>query len=118
MAQVGLSRKRISSINALAEVGPAPEKWSKTGEMAVLGGEVWLVVGSTIHVGIPLLEGGPPGVYAWNCDRLPGEGWRVFVARSAVEARNAVETLAAEETAALPAEGRLMYNLTWLSRRE
>ena len=87
--------------------------------MAILGGELWWVLGDAGGwSGTIPQENGPDAVYAWETKRLPGESWSAFVQRCASETQAAVKDLprSGELPSNLP--GRILYNLTWVSERD
>jgi len=85
--------------------------------LAILGGEAWLVVGSSISGLIPCRRGHQT-VFHWECDRQRGESWPTFVDRSSAEAAAAVIGLRVEEEALLPEGGVIVYNVTWVAEGE
>ena len=86
--------------------------------MAVLGGEIWLVIGGTIRGALPRREGKLPGVYSWESKRSPEETWDAFVERSAFETLEAVKRMPPVDETAIPEGGAIYYNLTWVSEAE
>ena len=81
---------------------------------AILGGELWLVLGSEIHGSLPQ-RSGPPAAYHWESKREASESWRDFVSRSCAESLEAINDLPAEGEIQLPAGAEIYYNLTWAS---
>jgi len=86
-------------------------------QYAILGGELWWVRdGAADWVGLIPQRKGPDAVYSWVTDRLPTESWADLVHRAALEALAAVQMW--PEASDLPVDlpGRILYNLTWVSR--
>jgi hypothetical protein len=87
--------------------------------MGILGGERWWLRDEpTSCYGLIPQRHGSPGVYTWESDRLPAESWSDFVARGASEALAYVERWSAELDLPPGLEGRILYNLTWISESE
>lgn len=86
---------------------------------AILGGELWWV-----REGVPGWRGsipqrqGPPAVYAWETDRLPGEPWSTFVERSVADTLAALSRWPQPDDLPSDLPGRILYNLTWASEVE
>lgn len=91
----------------------------ETQSRAILGGELWLVhKGSSTWRGtIPQREG-PNAIYTWETMRNLNEDWAAFVNRCAVESKAAVERWPEAETLPTNLSGRILYNLTWVSKEE
>jgi len=90
-----------------------------THECAILGGELWWVRdGSTSWDGLIPQRKGPDAVYSWNTNRLPAESWGDFVNRGAAEAIDAAQHLPRKDDLPAGLPGRILYNLTWVSREE
>ncbi len=88
-------------------------------KMAILGGELWWVRdGSKDWVGTIPQRHGPPGVYVWDSKREPGEPWSHFVERSASGTLAAVDRFPAPGDVPPDLDGRILYNLTWISEVE
>jgi hypothetical protein len=87
--------------------------------VAILGGELWWVVGAAGGwSGMIPQENGPDAVYAWETKRLPDELWSAFVQRCASETLVAVEDLPRPGELPSNLSGRILYNLTWVSERD
>ena len=87
--------------------------------MGILGGELWWVRrGFTDWVGLIPQRHGPPAVYLWNTEREPGEPWPNFVERSASDALAAVERWPTPNDLPPDLDGRILYNLTYVSEAE
>jgi hypothetical protein len=86
-------------------------------DLAVLGGEVWLVLGHDLLAAIPQ-RAGAPSVEHWTCDRDAGESWRAYVLRSAAEARVAIHQIPDLSSAEIPAGYTVHYNMSWESEAQ
>lgn len=86
-------------------------------ELAILGGEVWLVVGDTIQAAVPQVEGAT-AIEHWVCDRLKGEAWHAYVSRSALDAGEAIRNIPNLSRAVLPDQAIVYYNIVWASEAE
>jgi hypothetical protein len=87
---------------------------------AVLGGELWLFVMERSGEGCPQ-KSGPPGVYAWETERLPEEPWPTYVARASGQALLAIQSAPAafrEHEVSVPSKAKVYYNLTWTGADE
>jgi hypothetical protein len=90
------------------------------GGRAVLGGELWLVRDGQIWGGLPQ-KSGPPGVYAWEAERLPEESWPTYGARASGQALLAIQAGPAalrEHEVSVPSNTKVYYNLTWTGADE
>jgi hypothetical protein len=87
--------------------------------MGILGGELWWLrdESTSCYLLIPQRHG-PPAVYTWAADRLPGESWSDFVERGASDALAHVERWPAELDLPPGLEGRILCNLAWVSESE
>ena len=81
-------------------------------DLAILGGEVWLVGRGGLLAIIPQREGAP-AVEHWTCERHLEEPWLSYVARSAAEARIAIQQIPDFSSAQIPTDYTVHYNLTW-----
>jgi hypothetical protein len=81
--------------------------------VAILGGELWMVIEDAIYPIIPAVTG-PPIVWTWSCDRQPDEPWLNYVARSAEAARDATRDFSLEGIKQ-PRGADFYFNLTWAS---
>jgi hypothetical protein len=86
-------------------------------QLAILGGETWLVAGDAVLAVVPQIDG-LPALEHWSCERRSAESWSAFVARSATEARRAIQSIPALTSADLPEGAVVHYNLTWVSEPE
>jgi hypothetical protein len=87
--------------------------------MAILGGEVWWVRdGSSEWVGMIPQQDGSAGVYTWETARKTGEVWSEFVQRCAFDTLDAVGKWPREGELLSDLNGRILYNLTWVSEEE
>jgi hypothetical protein len=86
-------------------------------ELAMLGGEVWLVVGDTIQAAVPQVAGAT-AIEHWVCDRREGEAWHAYVARSAREASEAIRNIPDLSRAVLPDQAIVYYNIVWASEAD
>ncbi len=99
-----------------AQISTAVEVLRARG-IGILGGELWWVRdGTAIWHGCVPQRHGPPGVYTWVTERRTEEPWQDFVERGVAEALAAVERW--PEPGDLPPDlpGRILYNLTWISK--
>lgn len=86
---------------------------------AILGGELWWVPPcATEWDGSIPQRVGPPGVYAWETTRQAEETWDAFVARCAKDSLSAIDRWPGVDDLPLDLEGRVLYNLTWVSEIE
>jgi len=88
-----------------------------TAGLAVLGGEVWLVVGDSIWGVVPQ-RCGAPAIQHWSCERRGDEAWAAYASRSATEGRQAISSIPDLSSAVLPERALVYYNLTWASESE
>ena len=86
--------------------------------MGILGGELWWVRDGATDWGLVPQRDGRPAVYAWETNRRSGEPWADFVERGANDAMAAAERF--PDPGDLPSDlnGRVLYNLTWISEME
>ena len=84
-------------------------------EVAILGGELWLVRGREIWGVLPS-KVGPPGVYHWRSERRRSEAWNDFVERTYEDAIAAIHSLPPEDEVLLPPGAQVFYNLTWAEK--
>ena len=84
---------------------------------AILGGEVWLIIGEHSWDGlIPQRGGGPPGVWSWDTgSRLSGESWRDYCDRTAAESMQMVTSLSVESETPPELIDRLRFNVTYVA---
>ncbi len=61
---------------------------------------------------------GPDAVYHWETERLPKEPWPGFVNRCAADTIAAVGDLPGVDELPADLPGRILYNLTWVSKAE
>lgn len=88
-------------------------------QRAILGGELWWVPdGARDWTGLIPQRTGPDAVYPWETTRAAGEEWATFVARCADDSLQAIERWPAVEDLPTNLEGRILYNLTWVSENE
>jgi hypothetical protein len=110
----------------------AVQRLSSAG-FAVLGGELWILVGgTTVWAGVPADKEHPAGVYTWST--TPGwtrqtESWQEFCARAAAhslavlrgEDPNSVDPAAVEariRSGRAGADADIRYNLTFVNKSE
>lgn len=98
------------------DIAPAVQAL-RDANIAILGGELWLVEGARVMGLLPQHEG-PPGVYHWESERNPDEGWQSFVMRSALDTLAAVNAMPREGEIPMPSDARIFYNLTWVTEEE
>ncbi len=86
-------------------------------EQAVLGGEVWLVLGAGRWTGLVRnARGGPPDVWHWDTlPQLVDESWQVYCQRAAKESAQLVAEMRVEEVAEPAVHDRLFFNLTYIT---
>ena len=89
-------------------------------EQAVLGGEVWLIVGpNQWHGLIPDRSGGVPGVWTWNTlPRSSTESWRAYCERTVNESLDAVRQMKVEEETLAELADQLRFNATYIDETE
>ena len=86
--------------------------------LAILGGEVWVVINGAVRAMPPLADGGT-AVIAWNTNKpASNESWREFVDRAAKETVLAIKKISAEETVAREVRDKVYYNLCYVSEAE
>ena len=86
---------------------------------AILGGELWWVAaGASEWTGLIPQRPGLPGVYPWETTRQADESWEAFVARCAQESLSAIDRWPAVDDLPVDLDGRVLYNLTWVSEAE
>ena len=85
--------------------------------LAILGGELWWVFDGGVRGLVPQRQG-PPAIYPWETPRHSGEPWAFFVKRCANDTLAAVARGPAPEDLPHDLEGRILYNLTWVSEAE
>jgi hypothetical protein len=99
-------------------VGAAVAQLAAAGE-AILGGEVWVVVGAKAILAIIPDRAGANKVYHWSVpSRGRNEPWPDFVRRAAAVALDAVEGLRAEEDVRADLAPFVRYNLTYVGQAE
>jgi hypothetical protein len=86
-------------------------------ELAILGGELWLLHETEVFGVLPQ-HSGAPAVYHWRCERMPSESWSQFVTRACSESVSAIQDLPPEGEVETPAGAEIYYNLTWVSEHE
>ncbi len=84
---------------------------------AILGGELWWVCEGAWSGLIPQRTG-PPAVYPWTTERLPGEPWPEFIERAAADTIAAVKRWPSPDDLPRDLEGQILYNITWVSESE
>jgi hypothetical protein len=84
---------------------------------AILGGEVWVVLGCGRWDGlVPDRQGGPPGVWHWaTAPRAAGEDWPTYCRRTAEKSARVIAEMRVEEECAPAVRDRLYFNLTCLA---
>jgi hypothetical protein len=88
-------------------------------QCAVLGGELWWVpAGAKQWTGLIPQQHGPAAVYPWETERVADESWVDFVERCARESIQAIERWPAVDDMPADLDGRILYNLTWVSEPE
>lgn len=91
--------------------------WIASCNLAIVGGEAWLVDDVGHINGLVPIEGSSiPAVRSWAArDRSPNEGWRDFVERCGREAAAALQAESISVAGEIPAAVRsqLRYNLTF-----
>jgi hypothetical protein len=88
-------------------------------DLAILGGELWQVRdGSANWDAIIPQRDGSPVVYTWETKRKAREAWLEFIHRCASDTLDAVERWPAERELPSNFDGRILYNLTWVSEAE
>lgn len=85
--------------------------------LAILGGELWLIRGTTIIAGLRL-RSGETAVYHWSCERASSEAWAAFVERSGRDCVAAIEALPGEDEVDSVPGDEIYYNLTWIAEDE
>ncbi len=87
-------------------------------DLAVLGGEIWVIANGQIHA-CPPVEGVGTVIH-WGCERKPGETWKDFVHRAGAYTLEAINDLGkdAEAEIDMPVDGRVFYNLAWCTESE
>jgi hypothetical protein len=87
--------------------------------IGILGGELWWARDDfTDLVGLIPQRNGSPGVYVWETKRQPGEPWPHFSERGASDSLAAVERWPMPSDLPPDLPGRILYNLTWVSKAE
>lgn len=83
---------------------------------AVLGGEVWVVLGGGRWTGlVPDRDGGPDGAWTWDTKpRRQGEPWQDYCDRTARDSEQVVADFQAEAGAAPSVLGKLYFNFTYI----
>jgi hypothetical protein len=87
-------------------------------EMAILGEELWWVKDGCTGWDLIPQRNGRRAVYAWAADCHSGESWLDFVEKGAVDALAHAEQWPTERDLPRNFEGRILCNLTWVSRVE
>ena len=85
---------------------------------AILGGELWWVPPGATEWGLVPQRHGPHAVYHWDTQRIPGESWHSYVERCARESAEAVTRWPGVDDLPPNLEGRVLYNMTWVSESE
>jgi hypothetical protein len=92
------------------------------GGIAVLGGEVWLIMEQGRWDGlIPQANGTVPGVYTWEprpASWQASETWNDYCVRMCDYTGSVLERLSAETDVVPTLRPRIRYNLTYVSREE
>jgi hypothetical protein len=98
------------------DVEPALAAIRDSGQ-AILGGEVWLIVGPGSWNGlIPRLDGSPPTVWHWETEpRSTSESWQHYCERTAEESMNAVRDMPVEQATPPELIDRLRFNVTYVA---
>lgn len=88
--------------------------------LAILGGEVWLVLADgSIYAALPQANGGPSAVYSWSTEPWrPLESWDEFCSRCADEAVNAISGLHPEDHVKPEHREGIWFNLSYVTRSE
>jgi hypothetical protein len=86
--------------------------------LAILGGELWWVRDGIPGWDLIPQRQGPPAVYSWETTRRGGELWSSFVERCATDTLAVVTRYPAPDDLPPDLEGRVLYNLTWVSEAE
>jgi hypothetical protein len=87
--------------------------------LAILGGELWWVLeGATTWTGLIPQRRGPAAVYPWETVRMNGEAWAAYVERCADDSLQAISRWPAPDDLPADLQGRILYNLTWVSETE
>jgi hypothetical protein len=86
---------------------------------AILGGEVWLVRGTTWTGLIPDRNSNVPGAWSWDTrGRHSGESWQAYCDRCAFESAGVTSKMRVEQQAAPEVVGDLWLNLTYIAAVE
>ena len=96
-------------------------EWLASRRIAVLGGELWEVLGDGRWQGmIPSRE--QDGTFVWGWSTTPtqrsDESWSDYVERARLQAIEALKSGRAEDQASLEVRPRLRYNLAYESRED
>ena len=86
--------------------------------LAILGGELWWVRNGAATWDLVPQREGPAAVYPWETKRRSEEPWTAFVERCATDTLAAVARYPALDDLPRDLEGRILYNLTWVSEAE
>jgi hypothetical protein len=84
----------------------------------MVGSGWWVPDGAPDCTGLIPQRTGPDAVYPWETTRAAGEEWATFVARCADDSLQVIERWPAVEDLPTNLEGRILYNLTWVSENE
>ena len=83
---------------------------------AILGGEVWAIVGGRIMGLIPSALDEPPGVWHWEtAARQPNEAWPEYCRRTARESIATVEAMQVAKEARVDLREHLFFNVTFIA---
>lgn len=77
--------------------------------IAISGGEVWLIDGGNVVSIIPL-RSGEMNIFNWKVKREKGEEWYDFVERSVKFSRDLISNWNLEKTVRLDKVSRIVYN--------
>jgi hypothetical protein len=98
------------------DIGPAVSRIRDAGQ-AILGGEVWLIIGQDTWDGlIPQRAGGPPVIYSWETPpRSLSESWRDYCHRTAAESIHVIGLMTVESDISPDLADKLRFNITYIA---
>lgn len=87
--------------------------------LAILGWEVWLVIGDQWTGLIPSVRQEPDGVWSFTSSpRRPDEGWFEYCTRTAEETRNQIKSQPVEAESSPTVRDHLWFNFTYFEKSD